>query len=73
MKLLVNLTNVHRDEQAILKKYLEDNCWQVEELTQKELKGVTLLLNHDMDKLPVDRFSELSYDQLSEVKRKLNK
>jgi hypothetical protein len=73
MKLLVNLTNVHRDEQAILKNYLEDNCWQVEELTQEELKGVTLLLNHDMDKLPIDRFSELSYDQLSEVKRKLNK
>ncbi len=73
MKLLVNLTNVHRDEQAILKKYLEDNCWQVEELTQEELKGVTLLLNHDMANLPVDRFSELSYDQLSEVKRKLNK
>jgi hypothetical protein len=73
MKLLVNLTNVHRDEQAILKKYLENNCWQVEELTQEELKGVTLLLNHDMDQYPVDRFSGLSTDGLRDIKDKLNK
>jgi hypothetical protein len=73
MKLLVNLTNVHRDEQAILKKYLEDNCWQVDELPQDEINAVTTLINHDMDQYPVDRFSGLSTDGLRDIKDKLNK
>ena len=73
MKLLVNLTNVHRDEQAILKQYLEDNCWQVEELSQDELNTLKSLLDKSVDRLPIDRFNTYFVNKLSEVKRKLNK
>jgi hypothetical protein len=73
MKLLINLTNVHRDEQAILKKYLEDNCWQVEELTQDDLNALKTLLDKAVDRQPIDRVKTYFVNKLSEVKRKLTK
>jgi hypothetical protein len=73
MKLLVNLTNTHRDEQAILNDHLKDNSWQVEQLTQDDINAITSLINHDMDQYPVDRFSGLSTDELRTIKDKLNK
>jgi hypothetical protein len=44
-KLIINLENVHREEQAILKDHLEDNSWQVEELTKDEQNALISLIN----------------------------
>jgi hypothetical protein len=73
MKLLVNLTNVHRDEQAILKDHLEDNSWQVEELTQDDLNALISLVNHSINNRTNEVASGLSYTELLNLKNKLNK
>ena len=73
MKLLVNLTNVHRDEQAILKDHLEDNSWQVEELTQDDLHALISLVNHSINNRTNEVASGLSYLELLNLKNKLNK
>jgi hypothetical protein len=73
MKLLVNLTNVHRDEQAILKDHLEDNSWQVEELTQDDLNALISLVNHSINNRTNEVASGLSYLELLNLKNKLNK
>jgi hypothetical protein len=73
MKLLVNLTNVHRDEQAILKDHLEDNSWQVEELTQDDLNALISLVNHSINNRTNEVASGLSYMELLNLKNKLNK
>jgi len=73
MKLLVNLTNVHRDEQAILKDHLEDNSWQVEELTQDDINALISLVNHSINNRTNEVASGLSYMELLKLKNKLNK
>ena len=73
MKLLVNLTNVHRDEQAILKDHLEDNSWQVEELTQNDINALISLVNHSINNRSNEVASGLSYMELLNLKNKLNK
>jgi hypothetical protein len=73
MKLLVNLTNVHRDEQAILKDHLEDNSWQVEELTQDDINALISLVNHSINNRTNEVASGLSYLELLNLKNKLNK
>ena len=73
MKLLVNLTNVHRDEQAILKDHLEDNSWQVEELTQDDLNALISLVNYSINNRTNEVASGLSYLELLNLKNKLNK
>jgi hypothetical protein len=73
MKLLVNLTNVHRDEQSILKDHLEDNSWQVEELTQDDLNALISLVNHSINNRTNEVASGLSYLELLNLKNKLNK
>jgi hypothetical protein len=73
MKLLVNLTNVHRDEQAILKDHLEDNSWQVEQLTQDDINALISLVNHSINNRTNEVASGLSYTELLNLKNKLNK
>jgi len=73
MKLLVNLTNVHRDEQAILRDHLEDNSWQVEELTQDDLNALISLVNHSINNRTNEVASGLSYLELLNLKNKLSK
>lgn len=72
-KIIVNLNNVHRDEQAILRDHLEDNCWQVEELTQDEQNGLISILNYVIDARVNDNASKLSYLELLNLKNKLSK
>jgi hypothetical protein len=72
-KLIVNLNNVHRDEQAILKDHLDDNCWQVEELTQDEQNGLISILQYVIDARVGDNASKLSYLELLNLKNKLSK
>lgn len=73
MKLLVNLTNVHRDEQAILKDHLENNSWQVEQLTQDDINALISLVNHSINNRTNEVASGLSYTELLNLKNKLNK
>jgi hypothetical protein len=72
-KLIVNLNNVHRDEQAILTDHLEDNCWQVEQLTQDEQNGLISIINYVIDKRVGNNASSLSYLELLNLKNKLSK
>jgi hypothetical protein len=72
-KLIVNLTNVHRDEQAILKDHLEDNSWQVEQLTKDEENALISLINHAINKRIGEQASGLSYLELINLKNKLSK
>ena len=72
-KLIVNLTNVHRDEQAILTDHLEDNHWQVEQLTQDDQNALISLINYAINKRIGERASGLSYLELINLKNKLSK
>jgi hypothetical protein len=72
-KLIVNLTNVHRDEQAILTDHLEDNHWQVEQLTQDDHNALISLINYAINKRIGERASGLSYLELINLKNKLSK
>lgn len=72
-KLIVNLNNVHRDEQAILKDHLDDNHWQVEELTQDEQNGLISILHYIIYARVGDNASNLSYLELLNLKNKLSK
>lgn len=72
-KLIINLENVHRDEQAILKEHLADNHWQVEELTKDEQNGLISLINYATAKRIGDNASGLSYLELITLKNKLQK
>ena len=72
-KLIVNLTNVHRDEQAILTDHLADNHWQVEQLTQDDQNALISLINYAINKRIGERASGLSYLELINLKNKLSK
>lgn len=73
MKLLVNLTNVHRDEQAILKDHLEDNSWQVEELSQDDINTLISLINDVLNKGISKDATPVYHLSLLALRSKLNK
>ena len=72
-KLIINLENVHREEQAILKDHLADNNWQVEQLTKDEQNALISLINHATAKRIGEQASGLSYLELINLKNKLSK
>ena len=44
--IIVRLNNVHKNEQKTLKTYLENNCWDWNEITHETFKESTTYTSH---------------------------
>jgi hypothetical protein len=71
MKLLLNLTNVHRDEQEIVKEYLEADSWQTDNISIDEQNALISMINYIIDKRV--NACNLSYLELINLKIKLGR
>lgn len=70
---LVFTENTHRDEQAELKKYLDDNCWKSKTITNDEINGILSIINYVINKRVNNNASDLSYTELLNLKNKLRR
>jgi hypothetical protein len=69
-KLIVNLENVHCDEQTQLREHLENECWDNDVLSKDEVNQLIWLINNaTANRMNLD----LSYLELINLKNKLQK
>ena len=71
-KIIIDTTNVHKDEVKGLTNQLENECWKHDTLTKDELIGLRQLINYVIEKRVNDKATDLSYTELLNLKNKLN-
>jgi hypothetical protein len=71
-KIIIDTTNVHRDEVEALTNQLDAECWKFDTLTKDEIKGVSQLIDYVISHRVNNRASELSYLELLNLRNKLN-
>lgn len=70
-KIIIDTTNVHRDEVENLVNILEYDYWECEKLTKDEIVGLIQLINYVIEKRVNDKATDLSYTELLNLKNKL--